>query len=191
LPAAATHVIDIAGRGHDHVRRDVSAAEVLVQRVGCQGVDRLRGSENGPAEGMSLPERLGEQLVDQVVGRVLDHLDLFEDHLLLALDLVGDERRTQHDIGKKVDGQRQMLVEHLDVVAGVFLGGERAMSSALRVSVPLNSMCSTKCAMPLRSSLSWREPRVSQTPIVTDRTCGMVSVMSRRPLSRTSRTTIG
>jgi hypothetical protein len=44
------------------------------------------------------------------------------------------------------------------------------MSSAERVSVPLNSMCSTKWAMPLRSSVSWRDPRISQTPIVTDRT---------------------
>ena len=51
-------------------------------------------------------------------------------------------------------------------------------------------MCSTKWAIPLRSSLSCRDPRVSQTPMLTDRTCGIVSVTSRRPLSRTSRTII-
>jgi hypothetical protein len=65
-----------------------------------------------------------------------------------------------------------------------------AMSSALRVEVPLNSMCSTKWAMPLRSSLSCRDPRVSQTPRVTDRTWGIVSVISRRPFSSTSGTTM-
>jgi hypothetical protein len=65
-----------------------------------------------------------------------------------------------------------------------------AMSSALRFAVPLNSMCSTKWAIPLRSSLSCRDPRINQTPMVTDRTCGMVSVMRRKPLSRTSRTTM-
>ena len=48
-----------------------------------------------------------------------------------------------------------------------------AMSSAVRVPVPLNSMCSTKWAMPLRSTDSCREPRVSQTPRLTDRTCGI------------------
>ena len=37
---------------------------------------------------MVLPEALREQLVDQIVGRVLDHLDLFEDDLLFALDVV-------------------------------------------------------------------------------------------------------
>ena len=38
---------------------------------------------------MILPEALREELVDEIVGRVLDHLDLFEDDLLLALDVVG------------------------------------------------------------------------------------------------------
>ena len=78
--------------------------------------------------------------------------------------------------------QRQVLVEHLDVVAGVFLRGERVELAADRVDrlgdvlgasawpVPLKSMCSTKCAMPPCSAGSWRDPRVSQTPMLTDRT---------------------
>ena len=45
-----------------------------------------------------------------------------------------------------------------------------AMSSALRVAVPLKSMCSTKWAMPPCAAVSSREPRVSQTPMLTDRT---------------------
>ena len=67
---------------------------------------------------------LGEELVDEVVRRILDHLDLFEDHLLLALDLVRRKCRTKHDVGEQVDREREVLVEHLDVVAGVFLRGE-------------------------------------------------------------------
>ena len=106
-----------------------------------------------------------------------------------------------HDVREQIDGERQMLVEHLDVVARVLLRRERVELAAdgidrlrdifgRRVSVPLKSMCSTKCAMPLSSSLSWREPRISQTPMLTDRTCGIVSVMRRRPVSRTSRVTM-
>ena len=60
---------------------------------------------------------LREQLVDQIVGRVLDHLDLFEDDLLLPLDVVRVERRVQHDVREQIDRERQVLVEHLDVVA--------------------------------------------------------------------------
>ena len=62
------------------------------------------------------------------------------------------------------------------------------MSSADRVAVPLKSMCSTKCAMPLRSAASCRDPRVSQTPMLIERTCVIRSVRMRSPLSRTSRT---
>ena len=79
---------------------------------------------------MVLPEALREELVDEVVRRVLDHLDLFEDDLLLALDVVGAERRVADDVGEDVDGQRQVLVEHLDVVARVFLGRERVELAA-------------------------------------------------------------
>ena len=50
-------------------------------------------------------------------------------------------------------------------------------------------MCSTKCATPLSASLSWRDPRLSQTPIVTDRTCGIDSVTSRSPDGNVSVTT--
>src|SRR6476469_5714821 len=49
-------------------------------------------------------------------------------------------------------------------------------------------MCSTKCAMPPRSAVSWREPRVSQTPMLIEQTCVIRSVKIRSPLSSTSLT---
>ncbi len=82
---------------------------------------------------MVFPEALGEQLVDQIVRRVLDHLDLFEDHLLFPLDIVRAERRIADDVGQDVDSERQMLVEPLDVIARVFLGRERIQLTADRV----------------------------------------------------------
>jgi hypothetical protein len=36
----------------------------------------------------------------------------------------------QNDVGQKLDGQRQVLVENLDVVARVLLGGERVELAA-------------------------------------------------------------
>ena len=38
-------------------------------------------------------QRAGEHVVDEVVGRVVTHPDLLEDHLPLRLDLVGTQRR--------------------------------------------------------------------------------------------------
>ena len=92
-----------------------------------------RGAQNRAAERVVLPEPLREELVDEVVRRVLDHLDLFDDDLLLALEVLDAERRVADDVGEDVDGERQMLVEHLDVVARVFLGGERVELAADRV----------------------------------------------------------
>ena len=57
------------------------------------------------------------------------------------------------------------------------------MSSALRLAVPLNSMCSMKCEMPFCSGDSVREPALIHTPTETDRTCGIASVITRTPLA--------
>src|ERR1019366_7283814 len=58
----------------------------------------------------------------------------------------------------------------------------RAMSSADRLVVPLNSMCSMKCEMPFCSADSRREPEPIQMPTDTLRTCGITSVTTRTPL---------
>src|SRR5262245_25783866 len=63
----------------------------------------------------------------------------------------------------------------------------RAMSSALRVAVPLNTRCSIRWEIPPRSSGSQREPVPTQMPTATDRTCGIRSVRMRMPLGRTPR----
>ena len=132
---ADLRMLEVADRGDDEVRRDVGVGEVAAQRGLIEGRHRVGLTENRPAERVIGPEPAGEQLVDEVVGRVLDHLDLFEDDLLLALDLGGVEGRRGDQVREHVDGQRQMLVEHLDEVAGVFLGGEGVEVPADRVDL--------------------------------------------------------
>src|ERR1019366_8224447 len=56
------------------------------------------------------------------------------------------------------------------------------MSSADRLVVPLNSMCSIKCEMPFCPVDSRREPEPIQMPTDTLRTCGITSVITRTPL---------
>ena len=51
-----------------------------------------------------------------------------------------------------------------------------AISSAVRRSVPLKTMCSMKCAMPLFSGVSPRESLCpARCPPRTERTCGILS----------------
>jgi len=66
----------------------------------------------------------------------------------------------------------------------------REMSTALRRGVPLNSMCSMKCATPLSAGVSAREPTGTQIPTVADRSQGTCSVTMATPLSRRVRATV-
>ena len=60
----------------------------------------------------------------------------------------------------------------------------RANWCAEREVVPLKTMCSTKWEMPFRTRDSSREPESIQTPMETERTWGMDSVRTSRPLGR-------
>src|SRR5271163_4570428 len=61
---------------------------------------------------------------------------------------------------------------------------ERAISSALRCLVPLNTMCSIKCERPFSGPTSRRDPVRTHSPREMERTCGMRSEIMRRPLGR-------
>src|SRR5688572_1600817 len=58
-----------------------------------------------------------------------------------------------------------------------------AMARADHRGVPLNRRCSRKCDAPAASGASSREPVPTQKPTVTERTSGMRSVTTVRPLS--------
>ena len=53
-----------------------------------------------------------------------------------------------------------------------------------RCSVPLKNMCSAKCAMPLVSGVSYREPAANMTTHVTDCAEGIGAVTTRVPFAR-------
>ena len=127
--------LDAPGGGDDEISRRVRAGEVVAKRRGVQRSDRLGGAENRASERMIRPEVGREHLVHEVVRRVLDHLDLFEDNVLLAADLLVGEGRIQQQVAQQIDGPREMLVKHLDVVAGVLLRGERIELPADRVDL--------------------------------------------------------
>ena len=86
---------------------------------------------------MLRPDSLGEQIVDHVVGRVLHHArNSWRTTRLLALDVPGVEPGVKQDVGQEVGGERQVLVEHRHVEAGVLLRGERVHLAADRVHRP-------------------------------------------------------
>ena len=123
----------VAGdRDHDP-RRHVLLAEVAQDDVAAVAGHRLARAEDRAPQGVPLPDLGGEQVVDQVVGGVLHHLDLLQDHRLLTLELLGVEDGVQQDVGEEVHGERQVLVEDLHVEARVLLGREGVHLPADRI----------------------------------------------------------
>ena len=87
---------------------------------------------------MILPEILGEDLVDEVVGIVLVHLDFFHDDAAFASDVSGIKNRVENQIAQNIERGRNMLVEHLNVEANTFFGGEGVHVAANGIHLPRN-----------------------------------------------------
>src|SRR5215469_18085729 len=133
-------VIQVPRSGDDDVVRPeplpIETEQVfLPERAYC-----LLGSQNGFAQWMIFPEVLGEDLVDEVVGIVFVHLDLFQDHALFAHDVFGIEYRIQDQVAQDIDGDRQMLIQDLNVEADGLLAGEGIHVSANRVHLARNRL---------------------------------------------------
>ena len=128
--------------------------------------------------------RAREQVVHEIVGRVVAHPDLFEDHLALRLDVVGTERRAPQHVGEDVDRELELRVGQPHVEHGLLVRRERVHLAADRLdrlrdlarrprrSVPLNSRCSRKWLAPDCAGASSRAPLPTHAPIVTDRAVG-------------------
>ncbi len=86
---------------------------------------------------MVFPEVLGEDFVDEVVGIVLVHLDLFQNDAALAGD-VGLVSKTGFSTRSLSTSMRdgQVLIEHLHVEADALLGGEGVEVAADGIDLP-------------------------------------------------------
>src|SRR6185295_13805460 len=71
---------------------------------------------------MILEEIDAEKIMDVIVRGVLRLRDLLQDYRSFALDFLGIETGVEKDIAEQIDGQRQILVKNLGVIAGVFFG---------------------------------------------------------------------
>ncbi len=117
-------VVEIAGGGEDHVGGGEAAGVFVEDDLLGEAGDGFGGAEDGAAEGVVGPEVLGEELVDEVVGIVFVHLDLFEDDALFLGDVFGGEGGVEDEVGEEVEGGGDVFVEDLEVEADGFFAGE-------------------------------------------------------------------
>ena len=117
-------VLHVPHGGNHQVVPPVALLEELQNLCALECVDGVPRPEDGHAQGVPLPEMLLEDVVDVLVGRVLHHADLLEDDGFLLVDVIEVEQRVDEDVGQQVDGQREVVVGHLDVERRQLLAGE-------------------------------------------------------------------
>ena len=104
-------------------RGAVMVAHVAGQRRRAASPDDLLGAQHRPAHRLVGKGGLLEVVEDDVVGRVVGLADLLQDHGALALQLLRVEGRVRQDVADDVGGQRQVLLQHLDVIGGLLARG--------------------------------------------------------------------
>src|SRR5258708_3462435 len=127
-----------AGGSDDYVSRHKTSAIEVRDGFALESLDRVPGPQNWTSEGMVLPEILGEDFMDQIVGAVLVHLDFFQNHSALAHNVLGVENWIQNQIAENVERDGQMFVKHLDAEADALLGGKGVNISADGIHLPGN-----------------------------------------------------
>ena len=71
-----------------------------------------------------------EEFTQKLVGRVFDHLHLFDDHLLFTSQIVFIKTRVGYEISEKLKSLWQRGIDHFHGKAGDFMGGVRIQVSA-------------------------------------------------------------
>ena len=89
---------------------------------------RLGGADDRAPEGVLVEDQDGEVLVGQLVGPVLVHLDLLDDHLALPLEV--REGRPEDHVAHHVERASQVLGQEAGVEHGVLLARRRVLLGA-------------------------------------------------------------
>ena len=121
---------EVAGHGHHRVLRPVVAVHIVVHGFRVDGLQGFGRTEDRAAERRAFVAFF-KQLVDRHVLRgVLVHVDLFEHHAALELDVLLRKAGVHEHIRQNGDAGLQTLVQHLHIIAGAFLVGESVRLAA-------------------------------------------------------------
>ncbi len=131
--AAENRVIHIAGCGDEHIARSVNAMVEVEQHAAFELLDCFACSQDGLAEAVAFPEIAQKGFVEDELGRICLHLDLFENDALFLFDVLAAEDRMQDQVGQDVEREGHMLIEDFGVETDQFLTGEGIEASANRI----------------------------------------------------------
>src|SRR4029077_20640624 len=92
-------------------------------------------AQDRQTEGVVLPETLGEDFMDQVVGIILIHFYFFEDDTALARDIAAIEDGMKDKVAENIHGERKVVIEDFDIEADAFLRRECIHIAADRIDL--------------------------------------------------------
>ena len=102
-----------APRDRDHhVLGVIVRLVVFRDRVATHRGDGVLRTRDLAPEWVAREQGVREEIVDEVVGRVVTHPNLLEDHLTLRLDLFAAESRRPHDVGQDLQSKGKVAIGH-------------------------------------------------------------------------------
>ena len=114
-------VRDVARRGDDDVHAVVHRAVVRGDRAPADRRDDLRRPDHRASKSVLTEDRLGEEVVHELLRRVLVHRDLLEHDFTLLVEI--RERRREDHVAHDVEGRLDVRVRNPRVHNGVLAGG--------------------------------------------------------------------
>jgi hypothetical protein len=111
-------VIDVSGSRKHHASGTIARRQKLSELRAGEAGDALARTQYRPAERLAGKRRIEHQIIDDVVRAVAGGSDLLEDHLALALQLVGRVARVLEDVGQNIERNADILLERARVVGG-------------------------------------------------------------------------
>jgi hypothetical protein len=186
---------DAAGCNDYHAVGAVLAFDEVVKLPRGEGLHRFRRAEDGAADRLVTERRLREAVEDDIVGRVVGRTDLLQDHMLLALELGRIEFRIGQDIGKDVDGQWHIVLEHprierrrLDAGGGIYLAADildfRGDLPRIATAGTLERHVFEEVRKAMLVVAFVTRAGLDPDAKATDSMCGRVSVATVRPFDR-------
>src|SRR6185369_2509110 len=122
-------MIDIPCCGHDEVAVGKLTRVISNSRFVIESRNSFASSFDRASERLVWEVRGIEEFTEKFVGRVLDHLHLFEDNFLLAFEVLLLKSRMRDQIRDQIDGLRKSVVRNLYREA-------RHLMSRISVQVP-------------------------------------------------------
>lgn len=123
---------DTTSANEDHAVSSVVGLDVIDQVVPGDGLDVLLGTEDGATKGLALESGGVEVVEDNLLELLVNLLLLTQDHIPLTLNGTGLQLRVLENVCEDVDGLRDVAVERLGIVDGVF-----SLRKAISVLLPL------------------------------------------------------